>query len=539
MKSKRSFAFNMRFLAVILTLSFMSNMLSGCFLKETEGAIFRYDIYENPTTFDPQLAESDVELMIVENGFEGLLRKNGNGELEQGVAYEWSVSEDKLTYTFKLRQDAKWDDGETPVTAHDFVFALRRLLTPQTNAPSAENFLCIKNASEVLNSHLPAQDLGVTAQDDYTLVIELEYENPLFLELLTSAAAMPCNEKFFNEQMGRYGVSETHTLFNGPFMVTTWDPETYVVMRTNEGYASEKPSVAGGLTLYLCENSSEAVQRVLDETTDFVQVTFDEKEELKDSLNYVEFEDTVWSLTFNQQNEYFQNSNIRKGIIYALDTSLLNDQKSENYSCTNSFVPSAVTLGENSYSSLSESMIQPVFNPENAKIYYDKGLEELEQSRLRNLTMIIPDHSNFPILAGILQQQWEKYLGLYINIEPLETDEFNARLSSNDYDLAITSAQASYNNPSSVFEKLSANTAFLSSAQKDSYNALLKEASLSSDIEHSVQKFAQAEQMLIDNAAALPLLFETSYYAIGKDVSGLVLSPFAYRAFVKYAEKPY
>ncbi len=113
-----------RAMSLAMIVLVMCPLISGCFSKSEEGAIFRYDIYENPSTLDPQLANSESELMIVENGFEGLLRKNEQGKLEAGVAKEWSVSKDKLTYTFKLREDAKWDDGETPVTANDFVLHL-------------------------------------------------------------------------------------------------------------------------------------------------------------------------------------------------------------------------------------------------------------------------------------------------------------------------------------------------------------------------------------------------------------------------------
>lgn len=535
---KKHFKIKKRFAALVMAACVLSTTLAGCFSGQKEGAILRYDIYENPTTFDPQLAQSDVELMVIENGFEGLIRKNENGEFVQGVAYEWSVSEDALTYTFKLRQDAKWDDGETPVTAYDFVFAFRRLLTPQTHAPAAQNFLCIKNAQDVLNSVRMPDQLGVTAPDPYTLIIELEYANPFFMDLLTSAAAMPCNEDFFNEQKGKYGVSETHTAFNGPFTVTMWDPETYVVMRTNEGYVSEKPTVAGGLTLYLCENSSESTQRLLDGTTDFAPLTYEEKQELEERVNTAQFEDTVWSLTFNPQKEYFKNKNIRMGIFSALDISLLDEKTPENFRTADSIIPGAITIGENTYSELSKGMVNSVFSAENAKIYYEKGLEELEVSRLRNLTMIIPDHSDFPILAGILQEQWEKYLGLYINIEPLANDEFYARISSNDYDLAITPMQASYNSPMSLLDKISTQNGCWSSSELDKYKSLLRQASLSASEQETVEKFAEAEQMLTQNGIMLPLLFETSYYGIGKDVSDITLSPFAYRAFVKYAQKP-
>ena len=152
--------------------------------------------------------------------------------------------------------------------------------------------------------------------------------------------------------------------------------------------------------------------------------------------------------------------------------------------------------------------------------------------------MIIPEHSDFPILAGMLQEQWEKYLGVYINIEPLKNDELYARLSSGDYDMAILPMQSSYNSPMSILDNIASEHFLWSAGELNSYKAMLKDAMLSTSSESAVQKFAAAEQMINDNAVIVLFLFETSYYGIGKDVENLIMSPFAYRAFVKYARKP-
>ena len=114
-------------------------IFSGCGAPKTLG----FDIPKGVDSFDPQLAGSDPELVIVENCFQGLLDKDEHGTLIPGVAENWEVSEDGLTYTFYLRKGLFWSDGESPVTADDFVFAFERLFSPETSAPSRSDFFNI------------------------------------------------------------------------------------------------------------------------------------------------------------------------------------------------------------------------------------------------------------------------------------------------------------------------------------------------------------------------------------------------------------
>ena len=123
-------------------------VFSGCGAPKTLG----FDIPRGVDSFDPQLAGSDPELIIVENCFQGLLDKDENGIIIPGAAEKWSVSGDGLIYTFYIRKGLFWNDGETPVTADDFLFAFLRLFSPETSAPSRSDFFNIKNAEEYLNS---------------------------------------------------------------------------------------------------------------------------------------------------------------------------------------------------------------------------------------------------------------------------------------------------------------------------------------------------------------------------------------------------
>ena len=167
--------------------------------------------------------------------------------------------------------------------------------------------------------------MGVSAPDAYTLAIELEYENPFFTELLTSAAAMPCNEKFFYEQKGKYGVSAEHTAFNGCLPLQHGTRRRMLLcVQTRDMSPKDQAYPADLLCIYA--KMLRSTQRLLDGTTDFAPLTYEEKKELYEKVGVASFEDTVWSLTFNPQSEYFKNKNIRKGIAYTINSSLFEEK---------------------------------------------------------------------------------------------------------------------------------------------------------------------------------------------------------------------
>ena len=200
-------------------------LFSGCGKSKTLG----FDIAAGVDSFDPQLAESDSELVIVKNCYQGLLDKDESGKLILGAAESMDVSDDGLVYTFKIRENVFWSDGVTPVIADDFLFAFQRLFSPETSAPFRSDFYNILNAEKVLSGEKPMSSLGVRLIDEYTLQITLNNADPLFPDLLTTAGAMPCSRSFFESTRGRYGLGREYTIFNGAYYVRRINNYSYVL----------------------------------------------------------------------------------------------------------------------------------------------------------------------------------------------------------------------------------------------------------------------------------------------------------------------
>lgn len=181
------------------------------------------------------LLVSDIGTNTAMNQYlEGLYRLDEDNQPVPALAEETNISEDGLTYTFKLREDAKWSNGD-PVTAHDFVYAWRQAVNPEKAAPYSYMFTSVVNAEEIINGEMKPEELGIEAVDDYELKVELNVPVSYFLGEMAFMPFFPQNQTFVEEMGSNYGTSSDTTLSNGPFILTGWDG-------TNQAWSYEKNS---------------------------------------------------------------------------------------------------------------------------------------------------------------------------------------------------------------------------------------------------------------------------------------------------------
>ena len=175
-------------------------------------------------TMDTVMQRDIVSGNVMNNVFEGLYRQGKDGEIVLGMAAEEPViTEDGLTYTFKIKEEAVWSNGE-PVTAHDFVFAWRRLVDPETKGVGSHLIQdIVKNANAIISGELDSNELGATALDDKTLQVELTKPFTYFSNLLTLPVFFPQKEEYVMEMGYEYARSSETLLYNGPFVLKEWD----------------------------------------------------------------------------------------------------------------------------------------------------------------------------------------------------------------------------------------------------------------------------------------------------------------------------
>jgi len=213
---------------------------------------------EEPESLDPHLTTGVPSAHILRDLFEGLTTESADGELIPGVALRWNISRNARTYTFYLRRDLSWSNGE-PLTAEDFLYSLRRAADPRTAANAATMLLPIQNAREVLAGEMPVEELGVVLLDDYTLQITLTGPTPYFLGLLAHPIAYPVNRgnvERLGDQFSRPG----NLVSNGAFVLSRWVPRVQIVLEKNPQYREAERTLVERVHYYPIEDHSTEVK---------------------------------------------------------------------------------------------------------------------------------------------------------------------------------------------------------------------------------------------------------------------------------------
>lgn len=529
--------FVFRPLALFLALVFF---LSACSSPDGAGKIIKYDLPSGIANLDPQFATDETERMIISNTFEGLFRQLPDGTVEKAAAQSYEISPDGLSYTFRLRDGAVWSvqkrgDEPVPVTAHDFAFAFVRIFDPAAPSPFAPSYLCIENAQEVLSGKLPADSLGVRALDDYTLRITLERPESRLPTLLASSGAMPCNEAFFRSTRARYGLEKSALQFNGPFLVTNWNNERAVSLRANSLYTGDNVIPAGVELIIPSELAkteeasfvSDPVQRFLNGTTDACRIDHSLLPAVRRAEGtIVTFEDTVWVLALNTSLPRLAEADIRRAVAYSIDRSLVTDYLPENLNIATTLIPPAITFGNQSFREYAGENTPQAYSPDLARRTYRRGLEEagIQEGAFREL--LICDDDDHGFLAGLIQGTVQKELAVPIGLTRLSREDLLKRVRSGDFEAAIIPLTSSYSSPEAILSHFrSGSPDNVTGYTNGRFDALLDStAGLSTDAQKDV--YRQAEQLLLAECPAIPLYFETTYYAMGPGISDIGFSPF-------------
>ena len=423
-----------RVISLALTL-FIMLMTIGCKKSSREAYIY-FELPNQPSTLDPQTASSDSELLIVRNIYEGLLRKNESGAVVCGVAQ--SYEQNGLTYSFTLRNDTVWSNGE-PVTAYDFVFALRRALEPKTESPFASKLYCISNAESVHSGALGSENLGVTAVDEHNLIITLSSDDPDFTETLTTPVAMPCNEKFFNESVGKYGLTAETILSNGSYSLKKWNKDTFGIRlyKSNEYEGSFKPSNAA--VFLTCNDEETPLSLLKDNNVDMALIDPADTDEAKNfGLKTVSFQNICWVLTISQSFS----DEMRTSLAKLVGSNVYEKSLKCGYYAADSLFPKEYGAPE-----AVKAYGVTAYDLEGGKQLFANAVARLEDKKFpSSVKLYYYDDGNVKSAVTDIVGHWQNNLGAYINIERASaSDLLLPELKNQSYDMAIFPVTANDN----------------------------------------------------------------------------------------------
>lgn len=516
MNIKKGFCF-------LLCICVLFAVFTGCGSKKSGQAI-TYNLEDEPVTLDPQIANDYPSRIVIMALYEGLTRLDENNQVSPGVAQRWESNSTYTSFTFYLREDASWSDG-TPVTASDFVYAVKRAVDPATGSKTNAPMFAIKNAKRIYEGTMDMSNLGVTAIDDHTLKIDLEYSYKDFPFITSLPVFMPCNQAFFESTSGKYGLDAKNILGNGPFEMAnrySWEHSKYINLAAANTYCGETSVLPSTLTFSIEDldiNNIKSLSAISLPNASYVS-------SLEESgYTITSFQDTTWGLCFNTNDNLMKESTIRKAFIQTLNRDSLLQYIPSGCTQASDIIPPNMTFmgtnyrteaGGNFYLKQDGSAIQAI----------DTALKNQGFTKMPSITILCLDDPSIKQMVNEMIATWNKAFGNYFNMEPVSQSELEQRISSGNYSIALCSVRPTNDNPASL----------LSLFQSDSHNnySNLKSTIFDQTLsdaegkkpETAIKLYKQAEQYLNNEGIFYPIYYEKRYYAVAPGLTDIIVHPY-------------
>ncbi|QAS51398.1 peptide ABC transporter substrate-binding protein [Halobacillus litoralis] len=503
-------------------------------LHLTEGA-------EIPT-MDSSLTIDAIASQWLGSTKDGLYRLGKDGKTEPGIAKDHKVSEDGLVWTFQLREDAVWSNGD-PVTAHDFVYAWQRTIDPDTGSEYGPYMMngVIKNAEAVSQGEKELDALGVKAVDDFTFEVTLERPTPYFQSMTAFGTFLPMNQKFVEEKGEKYAMEADALLSNGPFIMTEWDHGEGWTVEKNDDYWDADKVKLEKITVNVVKDTASAVNLYETNEVDVTNLSSEFVDKYRTNEEFkTEEEPTVFFLKMNQENEILSNLHARKAIQMVVDRQSMVDVILNNGSIpAGGYMPANFVnhpeTGED-FRDINGSLVTD--SVAKAQEHWKKAKEELgiETAELRYLGGDTEVAQN---LDAFIKDQLEQLEGLSIKVESVPFKVRLERDSNMDYDIENYGWGPDYIDPNTflnlwVTDGGNNKTGYSS----EKYDSLIKKAGteLAQKPGERFETFLEAEKLLIQEDAVIAPLYQRAKAQLWKPyIKNVTANPMGPDYTYKYA----
>lgn len=504
--------------------------------NESGEKILRTNNKSEPASLDPALAKGTHESWILQHTFTGLMGYNEDGELVPAVAESYDESDDGLTYTFHLRDDVKWSNGD-PVTAEDFEYAWKRVIDPELASDYAYQISdYVKGAEEYLNGEGSIDDVAIKAIDEKTLEVTLKKPAPYFLGLTAFYTLYPVNKNVVeaNPDWAK-DPSNGQYISNGAFKLVSWDHNQKISLRKNpEWYRADEVKL-DGIDFDIIEEQNTQYTKYQGGEYDFIvnppTAVVDKLTKENDPELYIGGDVGTYYYQFNNKEKPFNNAKVRNALSMAIDRKAIVENITKGGQVPAEGLVPYGFLDENGKEFRDRNGNLVKEDKEAAKSLLEEGLAE-EGMKLEDLngTVILFNtdeaHKN---IAQAIQQMWKQAFGVDFQLENAEFKVVLDRRKSGDYKIARAGWIGDYLDPNTMLDIMMTengnNDAFYSNPEFDN---LMKEAGESSDNEFRFEKMAEAEKIVMEDVGVAPIYFYTQPYLQKSYVTGVYKSNMNY-----------
>jgi len=482
---------------------------------------FTYSLLDEFTTADPQMVEDVSGSYFVRDLFEGLMNQDGDGNLIPGVATGYTTNDAKDVYTFTLRDNARWSDGN-PVTAHDFVYAWRRLADPATASPYSwfADIMALENVGAVMSGESPPEALGIRALDNHTLEVRLTASLPYFAAMTTHASTFPSPQwtvRTFGDDWTKPG----NIVGNGAYVLTEHIPNETATRERNTMYWNNDATILDKVVTLVINDENTDFTRWEAGETDKGAVPSGQYPRLKaeypdEAISFPRL--CTYYMTFNVSPsgpEAFKDVRVRQALSYALDRSVVTDKVLQGGQiqaftftpgATAGFEVPAVAFGQMSQDQRNVNakllMAAAGYGPDNPlKFEYMYNTSE--------------GHKKIAIAA---QQMWKETLGAEATLANQEWKTFLKTRGGQNFDVARGGWCGDYNEASTFLDLLTTPSGYndgkFSNAEVDE---LMLEARTLSD---ATANYTRVEEILANEMPIIPVYHYTGVFMLRNNLKG-------------------
>ncbi|MBM7586127.1 oligopeptide transport system substrate-binding protein [Bacillus pakistanensis] len=533
-------------LAFITIILFILIALSGCGKEEVaSGGKTSKDVKQEitanlggePYTLDPAFASDTTSFWVISHLYQGLYTYDKDGKIVEGSANKVDISEDGKTYTFTIREGAKWSNGD-PLTAKDFEYSWKRVLNPETAAYDPSQFYYIKGAEAYNTGKGSVEDVAIHAKDDKTLVVELKDPVKFFPKVILGEGFLPVNQKVV-EANKDWAAEAEGIVTNGAYTVSEWKHNEQLTLQKSGSFWNADNVTMNTIHFKMVADTTTEYQMYKSGELDLVTgLPAEAVEQEKDNEEYVNFPSfSVYTYTFNVKEEPFTNAKIRRALSFAIDRKALTEnilkggeKPAYGYVANGVESPSGKDFRE-------EAPEYYKFDPKKAKKLLEEGLKEEGWDKLPEFTLKYNSEGNHKKIAEALQEMFKQNLGLKVNIENQEWKTYIDTFKQKNFQLARMGWGGDFIDPYPVLNlyntKSSSN---FTNWSNPTFDELLAKSLVEQDEKKRFELLHEAETVLMEEMPILPILFSAQNILISKKVEGIRLDVLS-KPDLRFAEK--
>ena len=482
-----------------------------------------------PTGLNTLTSTYAIEFSLFKHMYENLVTLDDDDNTVPGAAESWDYDEDTLTYTFHLRKDGVWTNGD-PVTAKDFEFAWSQALNPDVASDYAYFLYFIKNAEKYFNGEVAWDEVGVKVVDDYTLEVTMEQPTPYALFLFSFGTLAPINQRFY-EAVGAdlYSTEAQYFCTNGPFALTEWSHNDKIVMQKNDAWHGAADVEVEEIAWKIITDANAALSSFLAGDLDMVGLGTGEliKQAEAAGATIQSYTDgTSFYIYFNNNDQYLSNVNLRRALFNAIDEQKEIDTvwQNDNEPMTSFTAPGVSATDGTSFAGKVGELYAPSRDQEKAKEYLATALSELGctvDELSAHLSIDCGDSAMSIAEASFYQEQWRQVLGIEVTVNSMITKQGSQNRKTGNYVMSITGWGPDYNDPNTfldlwVTDGGNNQTGF----SNERYDELIALAAKETDLEKRESYFIECEQIIADQLPIGPAFWRAPSYACSDKIKG-------------------